>query len=257
MVTRARASHIGSALSITDIVAVLYGRILRVDPSAPDHPERDRFILSKGHACVAVYAALAETGFFDFRASRNLRNRGIARSWRTSATRCRGPSFRPARWAMALPFGTGQGPRGETPGQGLAHRRADQRRRMGRGKQLGGRAVRRASPLGQPSLHHRLQQAAEPDDRRRDASARAAAFDKFEAFGWAVREVDGHDHEALLDRARCRGLARGQARDADRPHDQGQRRQLHGEPGRVALPQPDAASCSRRRSPKSRRTVHA
>ena len=62
MVTRARASHIGSALSITDIVAVLYGRVLRVDPSAPDHPERDRFILSKGHACVAVYAALAETG---------------------------------------------------------------------------------------------------------------------------------------------------------------------------------------------------
>src|SRR5579872_3415765 len=65
MVTRARASHIGSALSIADIIAVLYGRTLRVDPSVPDHPERDRFILSKGHACVAVYAALAETGFID------------------------------------------------------------------------------------------------------------------------------------------------------------------------------------------------
>ena len=65
MVTHARASHIGSAISIADIVAVLYGRTLRVDPAAPRHPERDRFILSKGHACVAVYAALAETGFID------------------------------------------------------------------------------------------------------------------------------------------------------------------------------------------------
>src|SRR4051794_21304005 len=65
MVARARAAHIGSAMSIADIVAVLYGRTLRLDPAAPDNPERDRFILSKGHACVAVYAALAETGFID------------------------------------------------------------------------------------------------------------------------------------------------------------------------------------------------
>ena len=63
MVARAMASHIGSALSIADILAVLYGGILRVHSSRPDWEERDRFILSKGHACVAVYAALAETGF--------------------------------------------------------------------------------------------------------------------------------------------------------------------------------------------------
>jgi transketolase len=64
MVHRAKASHIGSALSICDIVAVLYGQVLRIDPDQPDAPNRDRFILSKGHACVAVYAALAETGYF-------------------------------------------------------------------------------------------------------------------------------------------------------------------------------------------------
>ena len=64
MVTRAKASHIGSALSIADIVAVIYSDILRVDPAQPIMADRDRFILSKGHACVAVYAALAEKGFF-------------------------------------------------------------------------------------------------------------------------------------------------------------------------------------------------
>ncbi|MCC7418400.1 MAG: transketolase [Acidobacteria bacterium] len=64
MVHRARSSHIGGALSVADIVAVLYGGVLRHDPRRPDWPERDRFFLSKGHACVAVYAALALRGFF-------------------------------------------------------------------------------------------------------------------------------------------------------------------------------------------------
>lgn len=64
MVHRAKASHIGSALSITDIVAVLYSRVLKIDPLQPRLESRDRFILSKGHACVAVYSALAAKGFF-------------------------------------------------------------------------------------------------------------------------------------------------------------------------------------------------
>jgi transketolase len=64
MVHRSQASHVGSALSIAEIVAVLYGGVLRVDGAHPDWPERDRFILSKGHGCAAVYAALAERGFF-------------------------------------------------------------------------------------------------------------------------------------------------------------------------------------------------
>lgn len=57
-------SHIGAVLSVADIVAVLYTEILRVVPQEPDWPDRDRFILSKGHAGAAVYAALAERGFF-------------------------------------------------------------------------------------------------------------------------------------------------------------------------------------------------
>ena len=59
------SSHIGSALSIADILALLYGKALNVNPDNPTNPDRDRFILSKGHAGAAVYAALAETGFFD------------------------------------------------------------------------------------------------------------------------------------------------------------------------------------------------
>ena len=61
---RARSSHVGGSLSIADLLAVLYGEVLNIDPSDTDNPDRDRFILSKGHGCSAVYAVLTELGFF-------------------------------------------------------------------------------------------------------------------------------------------------------------------------------------------------
>jgi len=65
MTSRGGSSHVGAALSIADILAVLYGGgILRFDRGRPSWPGRDRFILSKGHAGAAVYATLAECGFF-------------------------------------------------------------------------------------------------------------------------------------------------------------------------------------------------
>ena len=65
MTHRANASHVGSCLSIADLLAVLYSDVLRVDPARPGWPDRDRFILSKGHGCAALYAVLAaEQGFF-------------------------------------------------------------------------------------------------------------------------------------------------------------------------------------------------
>ena len=64
MVHAAKASHIGSCLSAADILAVLYAKVLRIDPARPDWPDRDRFIFSKGHAAAALYAVLAEQGFF-------------------------------------------------------------------------------------------------------------------------------------------------------------------------------------------------
>jgi transketolase len=64
MVHKANASHIGGALSMTDIIAVLYDSILNVDSLNPKNPNRDRFLLSKGHACTSLYAALALKKFF-------------------------------------------------------------------------------------------------------------------------------------------------------------------------------------------------
>lgn len=64
MIHRAQSSHIGTSLSAADLLTVLYSKVLRIDPSRPDWIERDRFILSKGHGCAAVYAVLAERGFF-------------------------------------------------------------------------------------------------------------------------------------------------------------------------------------------------
>jgi transketolase len=64
MIHAAKSSHVGSVFSTVDLLAVLYAKILRLDPSRPDDPERDRFILSKGHACAGLYVVLAELGFF-------------------------------------------------------------------------------------------------------------------------------------------------------------------------------------------------
>jgi transketolase len=64
MTSSGGSAHIGSCLSIADILATLYGQILYFDPKNPGHELRDRFLLSKGHAGAAVYATLAECGFF-------------------------------------------------------------------------------------------------------------------------------------------------------------------------------------------------
>lgn len=64
MVHAAKASHVGSCFSMTDILAVLYGSVLRVNPRRPEWEDRDRFVLSKGHGAAAIYSVLAERGFF-------------------------------------------------------------------------------------------------------------------------------------------------------------------------------------------------
>lgn len=64
MVTISKSSHVGSAMSIVEILTVLYFKKLNIDPSSPTKKGRDRFILSKGHASAALYATLSERGFF-------------------------------------------------------------------------------------------------------------------------------------------------------------------------------------------------
>ncbi len=63
MTNAAHSGHVGSMLSMADMIAVLYEKVLHVDPKNPEMPERDRFLLSKGHAAAAVYSALAHKGF--------------------------------------------------------------------------------------------------------------------------------------------------------------------------------------------------
>ena len=65
MIKAGGAGHIGGALSCTDIMTVLYFKVLKVDPQNPNWSARDRFVLSAGHKCLALYGTLAEKGFFD------------------------------------------------------------------------------------------------------------------------------------------------------------------------------------------------
>jgi transketolase len=195
MVTRARASHIGSALSITDIVAVLYGGALRVDPSAPRHSERDRFILSKGHACVAIYAALAETGFIDPSLLQTYGAEGSALMAHISH-KVPGVEFSTGALGQGLPFGVGKA---------LAAKRG--------GKSWRTIVLTSDGEWGEGSnweaalfaAHHKLDNLLCIVDYNKlqslttvDATLRLEPLhSKFDAFGWAVREVDGHDHGAL------------------------------------------------------------
>ena len=73
MVYNSGGSHIGSSLSYVDVLAVLYTDVLKHEPMNPSSETRDRFILSKGHACSSLYACLALKGFFDIK---NLKNYG-------------------------------------------------------------------------------------------------------------------------------------------------------------------------------------
>jgi len=65
MIRAGRTGHVGGALSCADIMTALYFKIMRVDPKNPNWRERDRFVLSAGHKCLALYATLAEKGFFE------------------------------------------------------------------------------------------------------------------------------------------------------------------------------------------------
>ena len=195
MVHRAKASHIGSALSICDIVAVLYGQVLRLDPKQPNAPQRDRFILSKGHACVAVYAALAETNFFP---TEDLLKYGQDHSVLMNhiSHKVEGVEFSTGSLGHGLPFGTGKA---------LAAKRSKQDWRAF--------VLLSDGELGEGSnweammfaAHHQLDNLVAIVDYNKlqslttvDKTLRVEPLaDKGRAFGWAVREVDGHDHASM------------------------------------------------------------
>ena len=116
MVHRAKASHIASALSIADILAVLYGQVMKYDPKEPHSKHRDRFILSKGHACVAVYATLAELGFFP-KAELLTYGDDYSNLMNHISHRIPGVEFSTGSLGHGLPFGVGKALAAKTMGE--------------------------------------------------------------------------------------------------------------------------------------------
>jgi transketolase len=195
MVTRAKASHIGSALSIADIVAVLYGGVLKVDPSQPNHPGRDRFLLSKGHACVAIYAALAETGFID-RATLTSYGQDLSPLMAHISHKLPGVEFSTGALGHGLPFGTGKALAAKRKGFNWRTFVLMSDGELGEGSNW--EAMMFAAHHGLDRLiaiidYNKLQSLTTVEKTLRVEPL----ADKLAAFGWAVRELDGHDHGAL------------------------------------------------------------
>lgn len=197
MVHRAKASHIGSALSICDIVAVLYGKVMHLDPKQPKLPTRDRFILSKGHACVAVYAALAETGFFP---PENLLTYGADHSplMNHVSHKVPGVEFSTGSLGHGLPFGVGKALAAKRQGSDWRVFVVLSDGELGEGSNW--EAFMFAAHHGLDNLvavidYNKLQSLTTVDKTLRIEPL----ADKLRAFGWAVHEIDGHDHAALGD----------------------------------------------------------
>ncbi len=197
MVHRAKASHIGSALSIADVLAVLYGKVMNFDATDPNCGSRDRFILSKGHACVAVYSTLAEVGLIP---KEQLETYGDDFSWLMNhiSNKVPGVEFSTGALGHGLPFGVGKA---------LAAKVQDASWRtyvlLSDGEMDEG-ANWEALMF---AAHHRLFGLTAIIDYNKLQSLDSVAntlgleplVDKLKAFGCSVREIDGHDHRQLLE----------------------------------------------------------
>jgi transketolase len=190
------SAHVGSALSMADIIAILYGEVLRVDPADPEWPDRDRFILSKGHAGACVYAALAERGFFPLaHLERHYRN-GSNLSGHVSHKNVPGVEFSTGALGHGLGVGAGM---------------AMQLRRAGGSQRV--HVVLSDGECDEGSnweailfaAHHRLANLCAVVDYNRlqsigaveDTIALEPFADKWRAFGWSVVRIDGHHHPSL------------------------------------------------------------
>jgi len=195
MVAAAKASHIGGALSMAGLLAVLYGEILQVKPDDPRWPERDRFILSKGHCCTALYAALALRGFFPVDELETYGRDG-SRLMTHISHKVTGVEFSTGSLGHGLPFGCGKA---------LAAKRT-------------GAAWRVFVMLSDGELdegsnweailfapQHRLDNLVPIVDYNKIQSLGSVQevldlhplAEKFRAFNWAVKQIDGHNHDAI------------------------------------------------------------
>lgn len=196
MTHRGKSSHVGSVLSMADFMAVLYGSVLRLDPSEPKHPDRDRFILSKGHAGAGVYASLAERGFFETELLKKHYQNGSVFSGHVSHKGVPGVEFSTGSLGHGLSVGAGMALSAKRRGQAhnvfvvMSDGECDEGSNW--------EAILFAS-------HHKLGNLTVTVDYNKIQSLKAVSetlglepfTDKWVAFGWHVQSVDGHDHDAL------------------------------------------------------------
>lgn len=191
-------SHIASILSVADIVAVLYSDVLRFDPCDPKMADRDRFILSKGHAGAAIYAALAEKGFFDVEQLKTHYQNGSILSGHVSHKGVRGVEFSTGSLGHGLPVAAGMAQAAKLDGKN--HRVYVV---MGDGECDEGSVWEAALYANHYNLnnliaiidHNKMQSL----DFCENTLKLSPFADKWKSFGWNVLDIDGHDHEALLD----------------------------------------------------------
>jgi transketolase len=196
MIFNSQTSHIGSALSVVDILTVLYFKILSIDPKAPWAKNRDRFILSKGHAVSAWYATLAKRGFF---------NEEILDKYCVDGGILSG---HPDRFSVpGIESSTGSLGHGLPIGVGLAFAGKKDKKNyrvfvlMSDGECEEGSVWEAAISASRLKLDNLIGiidanklQAYEKTDNIQPISSLKG---KFENFGWSVKETDGHNFEKL------------------------------------------------------------
>jgi transketolase len=198
MVFAARQGHPGGDLSVTDILATLYFGVLRFDPAAPRHPGRDRLILSKGHASGALYATLAEAGFIPPEALATYMKPLSPLNGHPNRNYVAGVEANTGPLGHGLPISVGIAIAGQLDyadfrvfvitGDGELQEGSNWEAAMAA-------AHRKLTNLTLIVDRNRLQQGA----RVAETNDLEPLADKWRAFGWDVVELDGHDHEALLD----------------------------------------------------------
>lgn len=188
-------SHIGAIMSVADIMGMLYAEILNVDPDQPDWDDRDRFILSKGHAGAAVYAALAETGFFEVEELKSHYQNGSRLSGHVS------------HHLPGVDFSTGSLGHGLSAAAGMAYAAKKDGKKhkvyvvLGDGECDEGsvwEAVLFANHFRLNNLvaivdHNHMQSL----DFQENTLEIEDFGSKWKAFGWNVIEINGNDHEEL------------------------------------------------------------
>jgi transketolase len=196
-IKRANAGHTGGSLSCIDILNVLYNRVLNVSPATFDDPGRDRYVQSKGHSVEALYVVLADRGFFpesDLDALCCYRSHYVGHPTR----KVRGIEQNTGALGHGLAFSVGAALAGKMDGASYKVYTL-----LGDGELAEGSNWE--SML--TAAHYRLDNLVAITDRNtlqitgctEDVCALEPLGEKFEAFGWVVREVDGHDVAALTD----------------------------------------------------------